>query len=134
MRAAHAVPVLKGGAAIGVLNLFRATPGGLADPDAQLALTLAGAVGAPTHRTPPPIRAEQVAAAYADAAIIEHATRMLSARLRLDIDTASAVLRHVARDRAYTVAVLAAEVVAGSTSITLPLSVTPPPSDPNVTD
>lgn len=134
MRAAHAIPIMQGGTAIGVLNLFRATPGGLADADTQVARALAGAVGAPTHHAHPQIEPEQMSAGFADAAVVEHATGMLAVRLRVDIDTASAVLRHVARDRTRTVAALAADVVAGTTHITLPLFVTPPPSDPPVTD
>ena len=129
MRAVHAVPVLGGGTSIGVLNLFRATPGGLADSDAQVAHALTGAVGdtlyPKTSSTGSRVGADAVAAAFADAAIIERAKGMLAVRLRIDIDTAYAVLRHAARDRHGGLAALAADVVAGTANITLPLTVTP---------
>jgi hypothetical protein len=143
MRAAHAIPVLGGGTSIGVLNLFRATPGGLADADAAVAHARTGAVGDalyPTAQYPEPpstesrVGADEVAAAFADAAVIERAKGMLAVRLRIDIDTASAVLRHAARERQRGLAVLAAEVVAGTATITLPLTATPPPSAATDTD
>ena len=137
MRAAHAIPVLDGGTATGVLNLFRATPGGLANPDAALAQALAGAAGAAVY-CGPSLTGRRVdkalAAAFADAAVIERATGMLAVRLRVDIDTAQAVLRRVARDRGRGVAALAAAVVDGTASIALPLSVQPQPPDATGTD
>jgi GAF domain-containing protein len=131
MRAAHAIPVLGGGgAAIGVLNLFRATPGALPDADAALAHTLASAVGAAVYHGPSStgtdVGAEQLASALADAAVIERAKGMLAVRLRVDIDTAYAVLRQVARDGNRAVGALAGDVVSGTASITLPLTVAPP--------
>jgi hypothetical protein len=138
MRAAHAIPVLGGGTSIGVLNLFRATPGGLADPDTALAHALTGAVGDAMYPTPPStgsrVGADHVAAAFADAAVIERAKGMLAVRLGIDIDTASAALHHAARDRHGGLGALAAEVVSGTASITLPLTATPPHSDATDTD
>jgi hypothetical protein len=129
MRAAHAIPMLGGGTAIGVLNLFRASTGGLTDADATLAQALADAAGTAvsqrTSSTRTPVGAEEVAAMFADAAIIERAKGMLAVRLQVEIDTASAVLRRVARDHGQTVGELAAAVVAGSATITLPLFVEP---------
>jgi AmiR/NasT family two-component response regulator len=68
-----------------------------------------------------------VAAAFADAAITERAKGMLSVRLQVDIDTAFAVLRRVARDRGRRVGDLAADIVSGDTTVALPLSVEPQP-------
>jgi hypothetical protein len=137
VRAAHAIPVLAGGTAIGVLNLFRATPGGLTIADAELAHALTGAVGKTVNPDPPstgsPVEADDVAAAIADAVVIERAKGMLAVRLRVDIDTAYAVLRHVARDRRCAVRELAADVAAGAVSITLPLTGAGP-SDTTDTD
>lgn len=127
MRAAHAIPVLGGGAAIGVLNLFRATTGGLTSADAQLAHDLVGAVRAGGDAASS-VTADRMAMAFADAAVIEQAKGMLAVRLRVDIRTAAAVLRHVARERHRTDSDLAADVVAGTAVITLPLSVAPPPN------
>jgi ANTAR domain/GAF domain len=137
MRAAHAIPVLGGGSAIGVLNLFRATPGGLADSDAALAHTLAGAVGTTVFHGPSTgtgVGAEQLVSALADAAVVDRAKGMLAVRLRVDIDTAYTVLRHVARVRGCAVGALAAEVVAGSADITLPLTVTLPTDRSDTSD
>ena len=129
MRAAHAIPVLDGGTAIGVLNLFRASTGGLTDADATLAQTLADAAGTVISQQPSstrtPASAKQLAALFADAAIIERAKGVLAVRLQVEIDTAYAVLRRVARDHGDTVGELAAAVVTGGTTITLPLSVGP---------
>ena len=133
MRAAHAIPVLGGDIAIGVLNLFRATPGGLSESDAVLAQQLADAAGTvvdqPRQSTGTQVDAEALAAGFADAAVTERVNGILAVRLRVDIDTAHAVLRRVARERGCAVAELAAAVAAGTTTIALPLSVTPPPSD-----
>jgi hypothetical protein len=133
MRAAHAIPVLGGGTAIGVLNLFRATPGALTDSDAALAHALAGAVGTAVYHGPSStgtgVGAEQLASALADAAVIERAKGMLAVRLRIDIDTALAVLRQVARDRDCALGALAGDVVAGTAGISLPLTVAPQPPD-----
>jgi hypothetical protein len=142
MRAAHAIPVLGGGTAIGVLNLFRATPGGLTNSDAELARALTGAVGDTVGgtvypeqpSTGSPVSADEMAAAFADAAVIERAKGILAMRLRVDIDTAYAVIRHVARERHRAVGDLAADVVAGSVSITLPLTGARSPSDTTDTD
>ena len=71
----------------------------------------------------------ELAAAIADAAIVQRATGMLAARLRIDIDTARAVLRRVAVNRDLNVGRLADGVVAGTATITLPLSVTSHQSD-----
>jgi GAF domain-containing protein len=133
VRAAHAIPVLDGGAAIGVLNLFRATPGGLTSSDAQLAQDLAGAVGSSVHAASS-VTADAMMTAFADAAVVERAKGMLAVRLRVDLPTAAAVLRHVARDRRRTDGELAADVVAGRATITLPLSVTQLPPDATETD
>jgi len=138
MRAAHAIPVPGDGAAVGVLNLFRASIGGLTDADAALAQALADTAGDTACRLLSPARpalsAEQLAVAVADEAIIERAKGMLAVRLRIDIDTAAAVLRRVARDRGHSPGEVAATVVAGDNTITLPLSVgrapAPPPSAP----
>jgi hypothetical protein len=131
MRAAHAIPVLDGDTAIGVLNLFRASTGGLTDADAALARALADAAGVAAAQQPAPGRAplgvQEVAAVFADAAIIERAKGMLAVRLHVDIDTAGAVLRRVARDRGLGVGELAAGVVSGTATIALPLSVEPLP-------
>jgi GAF domain-containing protein len=129
VRAAHAIPMLGGDTAIGVLNLFRATPGGLPEADGALATTLAGAVAETMSKSPAGgrVRADELTTAVGDAAILERAKGMLAARLRIDIGTASSVLRHVARERGYPMGAVAAEVVAGTADITLPLSVTPPP-------
>jgi GAF domain-containing protein len=84
VRAAHAIPVLDDGAAIGVLNLFRATTGGLDDPDAALAGVLADAAGAAIGQRPAPrtrVDAHELTAAVADAALIQRATGMLAVRL-----------------------------------------------------
>jgi GAF domain-containing protein len=131
MRAAHAIPMLGGGTAIGVLNLFRASTGGLTDTEAALAQALATAAGTALSQHPSstqtPVGAEEVAAMFADAAIIERAKGMLAVRLHVDIDTAYAVLRRVARDHGQRVGELAAAVVAGNATIALPLSVEPQP-------
>jgi hypothetical protein len=138
MRAAHGIPVFRGGTAIGVLNLFRATPGGLTDADTDLAHALTGAVaGAVDPEQSPtgsPDGAGEVAAGSADTAVIEQAKGMMAVRLQVDIDTAFAVLRHVARDRSCTVGDLAAGVVDGTASITLPLTGAQTPSDTADTD
>jgi GAF domain-containing protein len=127
MRAAHAIPVRGGGVAVGVLNLFRASTGGLSDADADLAQSLADAVGTAVAAQPSSARttvsAEALAASVAGAAIIERATGMLAARLQVDIDMAYAVLRRVAKDHGHAVGEVATAVVAGSTTIVLPLSV-----------
>jgi GAF domain-containing protein len=132
MRAAHAIPVVSGGAAIGVLNLFRASTGGLTDADSALAHALADAAGASISEQPTlgraSVGAEELAAVFAEAAIIERAKGMLGVRLQVDIDTAYAVLRRVARDHGRRVGDLAAAVVAGETIIALPLSVEPQPT------
>ena len=90
-------------------------------PDAALAQALAGAAGTAVYSGPSltgrRVGVEALAAALADAAVIERATGMLAVRLRVDIDTAQAVLRRVARDRGRGVAALAAAVVDGTTSI-----------------
>jgi hypothetical protein len=129
MRAAHAIPVRGGGTAIGVLNLFRASTGGLTDADAALAKALADAAGTAAFQRPSSIRtsvgAEELATVIADAATIERAKGMLAVRLHLDVDTAYAVLRRVARDHGHGVGELGAAVVTGSTTIALPLSVEP---------
>ena len=129
MRAAHAIPVLGGGGAIGVLNLFRASTGGLTDADAALAQALAEAAGTAVSQQRSPTRtpasAEQLAVLFADAAIIERAKGMLAVRLQVDVDMAYTVLRRVARDNDHAVGDLAAAVVTGSTAIALPLSVRP---------
>jgi GAF domain-containing protein len=126
VRAAHAIPLLGDGAAIGVLNLFRATPGGLTTSDVELAHALTSAVGGAADAEPsstgPPAGADEVAATVADAVVLERVKGMLAVRLRVDIDTAYAVLRHVARERNCAVGALAAEVVAGTAGITLPLT------------
>jgi hypothetical protein len=131
MRAAHAIPMLGGGTAVGVLNLFRASTGGLTDADAALAEALADAAGTAASQQPPstrtPVGAEEVVAMFADAAIIERAKGMLAVRLHVEIDTAYAVLRRVARDHGQQVGELAAAVVAGSATIALPLFVEPQP-------
>lgn len=137
MRAAHAIPMLGGDTAIGVLNLFRASTGGLTDADAALAQALADAAGAAVSQQPPSIRtpvgAGELAALFADAAIIERAKGMLAVRLHVDIDTAYAVLRRVARDHGQGVGELASAVVAGSATLALPLSVEPqPPAAPGL--
>jgi GAF domain/ANTAR domain len=127
MRAAHAIPMLGAGSAVGVLNLFRASTGGLTDADAALARSLADAAGtaasAPRSSTRAPMHAEDLAAAVADAAIIERATGMLAVRLQVDIDTSYAVLRRVAKDHGHAVGEVATAVVTGRTTIALPLSV-----------
>lgn len=64
---------------------------------------------------------------FADAAIIERAKGMLAVRLHVDINTAYAVLRRVARDHGQRVSELASAVVAGNATIALPLSVEPQP-------
>jgi len=128
LRAAHAIPMIDRGAAIGVLNLFRTSSGGLTDADAALAQALADAAGtAAAQKITAPLGAPEVAAAFADAAITERAKGMLSVRLQVDIDTAFAVLRRVARDRGRRVGDLAADVVSGDTTVALPLSVEPQP-------
>ncbi|GAA4465955.1 GAF and ANTAR domain-containing protein [Phytohabitans houttuyneae] len=136
VRAVHAVPVVGEGAAIGVLNLFRMTPGGLSDVEAALAQALAGMAGTAVHRRaatrPGPrtgLGGAELAAAIADAAIVQRATGMLAARLRIDIDTAHAVLQRVAADRDLNVGRLANSVVAGTATITLPLSIASRPPD-----
>jgi GAF domain-containing protein len=133
MRAVHAIPVLGGDMAIGVLNLFRATPGGLSESDAVLAQQLADAAGTvvdqPPRSTRTHVDADALAAGFADAAVTERAKGILAVRLRVDLDTAHAVLRRVARERGCGMGELAAAVAAGTTTIALPLSVTPPPSD-----
>ena len=138
VRAAHAIPVLGGGTAIGVLNLFRATPGGLADPDAAAAHALADAVGDIVCRgrssAGTRVGAEELATAFADAAMVERAKGMLAVRLQVEIDTAYGVLRHVARHRNLGVGALAAGVVAGTANIVLPLSVASHPPDLTDTD
>ena len=126
MRAVQAIPVLDAGAAVGVLNLFRTSTGALSAADYDLAQSLADAAGAagssPQLATQVTVHAEGLAAAFAHAAIIERAKGMLVVRVHVDIDTASAVLRRVAQDHGYTVAEAAAAVVAGTITITLPLS------------
>jgi hypothetical protein len=132
VRSAHAIPVLGGGAAIGVLNLFRAAPGGLGDADGALAHLLVDAVNATLYHGSLPtgtlVGADQLMAAVTDTVVIERAQGMLAVRLRIDLDTAYAVLRHVARDGERTVSAVAAQVVAGTADITLPLCVAPPPT------
>jgi hypothetical protein len=127
MRAAHAIPVLGAGTALGVLNLFRTSTGGLTDSEADLAHSLADAAGAAVSPRPSParmpVRAEDLAGAVADAAIVERAKGMLSVRLQVGIDTTHAVLRRVAKDRGLTVGEVATAVVTGRTTVTLPLSV-----------
>jgi GAF domain-containing protein len=134
MRAGHAIPVVGRGTAIGVLNLFRASTGGLTDAESALAQALADAAGAAASQQRSPVRApvgaEEVAVVFADAAIIERAKGMLGVRLQVDIGTAHAVLRRVARDRDLEVGELAAAVVTGDTTIALPLSVEPQPPAP----
>ncbi|GAB7044285.1 GAF domain-containing protein [Catenuloplanes niger JCM 9533] len=131
MRAAHAVPVRDGGTAIGVLNLFRASTGGLTAADAAVAQTLADAAGVAVSRPPAERQAStgEIAAALADAAVIERAKGMLAVRLRVEIDTAFAVMRRLARDRGDGLGDLAAAVVAGSITVALPLSVDSRPPD-----
>jgi hypothetical protein len=130
MRAAHAIPVVGGGAAIGVLNLFRASTGGLTDADSVLAQALADATGAASRQplmAGTSVGAGQVTAVFAEAAIIERAKGMLAVRLQVDVDTAYAVLRRVALDHGRGVGDLAAAVVAGEITVVLPLSVEPLP-------
>lgn len=132
MRAAHGIPVLRGGTAVGVLNLFRATSGGLTDADADLAHALTGAVAGTVDPeqspTGSPAGAGEIAAGSAGTAVIDQAKGIMAVRLQVDIDTAHAVLRHVARERNRTMGDLAADVVDGTATITLPLtgSQTPP--------
>jgi GAF domain-containing protein len=143
VRAVHAVPVVGDGTAIGVLNLFRTTPGGLSDVEAALAQAFADIAGTAVHRRtasrprpglPNGLGGAELAAAVADAAIVQRATGMLAARLRIGIDTAHAVLQRVAVDRDLDVRRLADGVVAGTATITLPLSVTSQPPDVAGTD
>jgi hypothetical protein len=137
VRAVHAVPVVDDSAAIGVLNLFRTVPGGLSDVQAALARALAGAAGTAIHRramSPPRLRTgvggAGLAAAIGDAAVVQRAIGMLAVRLQVDIDTAHAVLHRVAVERGLAVGRLAGDVASGTgTAITLPLSITFPPSD-----
>lgn len=126
VRAAHAIPVLGAGSALGVLNLFRTSIGGLTDGEAELARSLADAAGAAISTrasTRVPVSADDLAVAVADAAIVERAKGMLAARLTIDIDTASAVLRRVAKDHGHTVREAATAVVTGDTTVTLPLTI-----------
>jgi hypothetical protein len=127
MRSAHPNPMLGGGAAGGVLNQSRTSTGGLTGTDAALAQSLADAAGtavsAPQPSNRAAIRAEDLAVAVADAATIERAKGTLAVRLQVDIDTAYAVLRRVAKDQGRAVGEVAAAVMTGRTTITLPLSV-----------
>ena len=133
MRAAHGIPIFRDGTAVGVLNLFRATSGGLTDADADLARTLAGAVtGAGDPEQSPaqsPVSAGEVPAGSTGTAVIEQAKGIMAVRLQVDIDTAYAVLRHVARDRNRTVEDLAMGVVDGTATIALPLTGAQTPPD-----
>lgn len=131
MRAAHAIPVHGGGAAIGVLNLFRSTVGGLGEIDARLAQSMADAAGTKVNETPRPADPESLTVAIGDAAIVERVKGMLAVRLGIDVDTAHAVLRRVAGDEGRTVVDLAAAVAAGTATVTLPLSL--PPQRPGTT-
>lgn len=128
MRAGHAIPVPGGGAAIGVLNLFRTSVGGLTDADSALAQALADAAGAAAEQpfsARAPASAEVVAVVVAEAATIDRAKGMLAVRLRVDIDTAYAVLRRVARDHECGIGDMATALATGGTTVALPLSVEP---------
>jgi len=132
VRGAHAIPVLDAGTAIGVLNLFRATTGGLNDPDTAVAHLLADTAGAAIGARAAPealVDARELTAAVADAALIQRATGMLAVRLQVDLESARAVLRRVALDRGLGIDTLAGDVIAGTTTISLPLSIAPRPPD-----
>jgi hypothetical protein len=56
--------------------------------------------------------------------MMERAIGMLAVRLAVDLETAAAVLRLVARDTRQPQPVLASAVISGEATIALPLSVT----------
>ncbi|MDI6101387.1 GAF and ANTAR domain-containing protein [Actinoplanes sp. NEAU-A12] len=133
IRAVHAFPMLAGEKAVGVLNLFRPSTGGLAGPDSHLARSMAAAAGDTVCRLRRQARAEirmgELTTALAEAASVERAKGMLAVRLHLDPDTVSAVLRHTARARRLRVGQLAEAVLAGTGTVDFPLVVDPPDAD-----
>ncbi|WP_030566289.1 GAF and ANTAR domain-containing protein, partial [Streptomyces aureocirculatus] len=122
----HATPIRLRKATIGVLNLFRRTPGPLPEADRHLARALADATAISLlqqttldqHRT---VRA-QLETALVTRTIIEQAKGFLTARHQTDPDTAFRRLRAHARHHQMRLADLAHDIVDGTTTL-------PPPTD-----
>ncbi|WP_198171298.1 ANTAR domain-containing protein [Actinoplanes awajinensis] len=133
IRAVHAFPMLTEDMAVGVLNLFRPSTGGLAGPDSHLARSMAAAAGDTVRRlqreAQAQVRIDELTTALAEATSVERAKGMLAVQLRLDLDTVSAVLRHTARARGLRVGQLAEAVLAGTATIDFPLVVSPTDDD-----
>ncbi|MDQ1041614.1 GAF domain-containing protein [Streptomyces sp. V3I8] len=123
----HAAPILLRGQTIGVLNLFRRTPGSLPEPDRALARALADAtaISLLQQTTLDQHRAvhDQLQQALDTRVFIERAKGFLIARHRITPDAAFQQLRAYARRHRIRIADLARAVV--EETVTLP----PPPGN-----
>ncbi|MDQ1035350.1 GAF domain-containing protein [Streptomyces sp. V3I8] len=119
----HAAPILLRGRTIGVLNLFRRTPGSLPEPDRALADATAISLLQQTTLDQHRAVHDQLQQALDTRVFIERAKGFLIARHRIGPDAAFQQLRAHARRHHIRIAVLARDVV--EETVTLP----PPPNN-----
>jgi len=123
---ANALPLRLRSQVVGSLNLFQASPGGLASLDLRLAQALADAatIGILQQRTVRhgEIAAGQLQAALTSRIIIEQAKGVLAERLQISTDDAFGVLRAAARSHNWLLSDLARDIASGSADVAQLLS------------
>jgi GAF domain-containing protein len=123
LRAVFALPMRLRTEIIGVVNLFRAEPGGLSERDVRIGQALAdvATIGLLQQRA---IRrrqelAEQLQTALNTRVAIEQAKGVLAERFSLDMDTAFRALRQYARSGRLRLSDVAHDVVRGAADMTV---------------
>ena len=116
-RSVFALPMRVRAHAIGALNLFRTSAGGLDDPDLYAAQSLAAVatIAIVQQRAAEHAREvnEQLRQALQSRIVVEQAKGMLAERLSVDVDAAFELLRRYARDRRARLADVANALVSG---------------------
>jgi GAF domain-containing protein len=127
-RAADAIPMRLRAHTIGVLNLFRSTPGSLNDDDVVAAQALAdiATIAIVQHRAAldAQLLNRQLTEALTSRIVIEQAKGMIAERRHLPIDAAFAMLRNRARRTNQRLADVARDIVDGNLD---PNLLDPPP-------
>jgi GAF domain-containing protein len=118
LRCVFAVPLAVNGQAIGALNVFGASPGGVTQDDRDLAHRIAAPAATTLANARAYRRVSQLANQLQEAlesrAVIERAKGLIMAREGCDADTAFALLRKVSQDRNRKVRDVARALVEGA--------------------
>ena len=123
-RSAQALPLRLRHETIGVLNIFRTSPGLLSDADLRLAQAMAdvATVGLIQQRTiaARELLAEQLQTALNSRIVLEQAKGILAERSGLPVEQAFQLMRAYARNRGLRLGDVAAQVIDGSVGDVLP--------------